>query len=285
MSTSETGVVVLCTTTQPNTIKQLFNNLKSQISEANLHFCKTGIEIHQTDQYQIVSINAELYANQFEKYVCKKEVKIGLNITNLSKILKNIDNKGTLTFFVLEETNKNKVFGIRLENDEKETTTYKITAIDLDDDDINSADLNQDYDIHIDMPSSNLQNIINKVRSVDDNNDNSRIRIRLNGNDLSFNVNGEKGEADHHIPVKRIRITESKEVPADDIACLYDKSQGSSEIIQLEIRTSKLHEFVKCASMSKTVSIYMRNQYIFYLKYNINGLGEMLLGITPVMET
>lgn len=261
-------------TTQPNTIKQFFNCIKEQATDINMFFNPDCIEILEMDNTQSASIYAILYKEQFEKFECKSQQKVGINVKEVSKILKNIDSSGLLSIYIDKTIGKVERLIFTVDNEsESERTTYNLKLLDLDIcTSISKRNLDADYRLHIDMPSSTLQSIISKLRFVSD--DSGAIRINYSKNKLCFFVSGDKGDAEHIIDI----TTDNREIT------VYDSSGNKDSIIEVLVKLSKLVDFIKCSSMSKNVSLYIKNHDMLYLKYDINGLGEIQLGLSPKIE-
>jgi proliferating cell nuclear antigen len=81
-------------TLQPTNFKALFGVLKeNNILEANININENGMEILEMDLTHIVVVHVSLSANKFDSYYCKKPIKIGVDVLNLTKILKGVGSK------------------------------------------------------------------------------------------------------------------------------------------------------------------------------------------------
>jgi DNA polymerase III sliding clamp (beta) subunit (PCNA family) len=93
--------------------------LKEIITETNILIDKDGMKIITLDSTKNVLVHLKLYADKFESYYCDSTYVIGLNIINMHKILKTMNNNDSLTLY-MEKRDKNKLI-IKIENSEKET--------------------------------------------------------------------------------------------------------------------------------------------------------------------
>ena len=187
-------------TGQPGNLKAVFGVLKEQISEANIDITPDHIEILQMDPTHIVVAHVQLRASNFEKYYCKKPIKIGIDVVNLTKVLKGVGSKDILTLFV-EDPNERSLnhpigddsevthpFGLLIESPEKgQTSTVYIDTLDVNEDELVVPDL--DYPYHIYMPSSDLQSIVNNLKNMGG----DIIRLLYVKDSLSFYTKGEIG--------------------------------------------------------------------------------------------
>jgi proliferating cell nuclear antigen len=65
-------------------------------------------------------IHLRIHADKFEDYVCEELITMGVNLTNLNKLMKTVDNSDTLSFY-LENSDLNRL-AIKVENSEKRRT-------------------------------------------------------------------------------------------------------------------------------------------------------------------
>ena len=82
---------------------------------------ETGIKLIATDNSHIVLIHMKLSADKFEHFYCPKKTVIGINMTNMFKLIKTMSNNDILTIFI-EKNNPNKI-GFKINNIEKNSQT------------------------------------------------------------------------------------------------------------------------------------------------------------------
>ena len=262
-------------TVQPGNLKAAFGVLKEQLTEANISITPEGIHILQMDSTHIVVVQVFLNASQFEKYICKKPIKIGIDVVNFTKVLKGVGAKDILTLFVEDRENVSDTgdnsdahphFGLRMENTEKgQVSTSYIDPLDVNEEDLDEPDLNYPYNIY--MPSADLQSIINTHKIMGG----EIIQIRYAKDTLFFYTKGELGR------LETIRSKTAKE----DTSIKVQKNTEGDDIIEIYVKLSKLVEFTKCSSLSPIATIYLRNDYPLFLEYDIGSLGWIRLGISP----
>ena len=76
------------------------------------------------DQTHTVLIHLNLESNKFESFYCEKPVKIGLNMTNLFKLIKTMGTNDNLSLY-LEKENTNQLY-ILIYNDDKKILQLNI---------------------------------------------------------------------------------------------------------------------------------------------------------------
>ena len=85
---------------QASTIKILIEALKEILTDTVLIFNENGIKICTMDSSHIVLIHLKLEASKFEHFYCESEKLIGINMLNLNKIIKTINNNDTITLYM-----------------------------------------------------------------------------------------------------------------------------------------------------------------------------------------
>lgn len=274
----DSNYLVLVECHQPANIKSAFAALKEQLAEANLDFSPEGLEILQMDPTHIVLAQKKLFADKFEKFICKQPVRVGIDIVNFNKVLKGVGAKDILTFFYEDpsrrigtgdETDAGQSFGIRIENTDKgQTSTVYIDTIDVNDEGTEVPELNYPYTIE--MPSADLQAIIGTAKNMVA----EIIQIRLVKDKIYFYAKGELG---------RLETVKSKTCKEENSITIRKGAeyQNTDEIIEIYVKLQKLVEFTKCSSLSNMVSIYLKNDHPLFLEYDVGSLGFIKLGISP----
>ena len=122
-------------TVQSGAFRILIEALKEILTDTNLIFDKTGIKLVATDNSQIVLVHMKLMAENFEYFYCEEKTRIGINMMNLFKLIKIMNNNETLSLFV-EKADKNRL-GIKINNNEKKTQTlFKMNLLDIEEDEL-----------------------------------------------------------------------------------------------------------------------------------------------------
>ena len=86
-------------TKEPKLLKDSIDIISQLIDDGLFNFRKNGIELSAADRTMVSFIDFKLKSSAFEKYVCDKDVNVGVNLLNFLTVLKraNIDDKLTLS--------------------------------------------------------------------------------------------------------------------------------------------------------------------------------------------
>jgi proliferating cell nuclear antigen len=246
-------------TIQAKHIKTLVETLKELLIDTNIQFTSDGMRIIDLDNTRVVMIHMKLHAEKFETYVCKEPVTTGVNLADLNKLMKTVDNTDTLTFF-LDRSDYNRL-GIRVENDEKRTRTeYKLNLLELDSGKLSIADTVVKTCVVLD--SAELNKIVKKMASLS-----GKVEMKSVGDKLMLTCIGESC---------------TQETIIQD-ACANDEDNGG-EIVQGVFSLRYLVLFCKCQTFSDKLELYIQNDYPLIIRYANSTLGELKLCLSPMVD-
>jgi len=256
--------IFLIKTIQSSAIKCMTEALKEILNDKVLEITSDGIKIVTMDNAHVILVHLKLLAEKFEFYKCNKNISIGINMLNLYKIIKTINNNDILSLFMYE--NDLNHLNIKLENVEKNTkTTYKINLLDLNNENFEIPDVV--FNSVITMPSNDFQKIIRDMNNLADfveiKNVNSEFILTCTGDFCSQKtVLSDKNN-------ESIQITNEQE----------------NNIIQGNFSLKYLVLFTKCTNLSNNTEIYLKNDYPLIIKYTVASLGEIKLCLSPQIDT
>jgi proliferating cell nuclear antigen len=225
------------------------------------------------DNAHIVLVHLKLDANRFEHFHCSHRMSIGVNMLNLHKLVKTINNNDILMMFVDNDDPNH--LGIRIENNDKKTcTTYRLDLLDLDNQKINIDPA--DFPSVITLPSSEFQKICRDMNNIAD-----YVEIKSFNNKLIFSCRGEFCSQET-VLASDTSDTSDKDY-GDENAASPSKAvpQESKQIIQGVFSLKYLVMFTKCTNLCSVVELYLKNNYPLIVKYNVASLGEAKLAIAP----
>ena len=259
-------------TSQVSSIKTLVEALKELLIETSVMFDETGIKIYTIDTKHICIIHVKLSASEFERYYCEKPISIGVNMINLYKIIKTINNGDTLTFFMdPNERFGMDTLGIRIENGIKNTRiVYHLSLYEIDSEEFKIDPIQ--YSSIINMPSSDFQKIIRDMNNLS-----QSVEIRNVGNQLMFRCKGDFCEFEL-VWTDNPTIDESTHEVKRNII-IYNKD--SEKITQGIFNLKYLSLFTKCTNLSSTVELNIENDMPLVVHYNIATLGKIRLCVAP----
>jgi proliferating cell nuclear antigen len=233
-----------------------------------------GIKIFNIDDHQILLVFVKLDADKFVKFYSKQEeYTIGVELQPLFKQFKIMDKDGLLTMYVNES--EKRYLNMDVENDTtKCITNYQIKMLDL-----NAKKYTlppSTFEAVVKMNCAEFHRICRDMHSMAC----EFIQITCTDKRITFECIGES--------TKIKKTFENKASSGDDsgvtIKCPKKKKKDSIVIIRNVYELKYLTMFNKCSNICNDVRLYLKNEYAIFMKYSVATLGEMLVGLSPVVE-
>lgn len=246
-------------TVQSNVIKILCDVLKETLNDVNFIFDKDGMKVMAMDGSHVALIHLKLHADKFEYYKCTERLQVGLNMSNLFKLIKTVTNMDTITFFI---TNENRhEFCINIENADKNSkTTFKLKMLDIDETELRIPDI--ELQSVISMPSSDFQRMCRDMINISDHvimtSGKNTFKLACEGDFASQET--EIGEANHGMSFTNCT----------------DHIDGKFSLRYLNL-------FTKSTNLSNTLNIYLKKDFPLMLKYDVANLGDILFCLAPTI--
>jgi len=249
-------------TVQAVAFKLLVEALKELLTDVNIEFDHTGMKIMTMDTSHVVLVHLKLDADRFESYYCDGKINVGVNMLNMHKLIKTINNNNTLCLFIDRDDVNH--LGIRIDNTEKNSrTTYKLNLLDLDYTEITVDPTN--FDDVVTLPTTDFQKICRDMHNIAE-----FMEIRSIQNQLIFSCKGD------------FCSQETVIYDADQSQSQQQlMQQAESDIVQGVFSIKHLVLFTKCTNLCATMDLHLRNDYPIVLKYNVSSLGSIRLALAP----
>ena len=247
-------------TVQSGAFRILIEALKEILTDTNLIIDETGIKLVAMDSTKTVLIYMKLEANKFESFLCEKKMTIGVNMLNLFKLIKTINNTDTLTLFI-DKNDINKL-GIKINNHEKNTETiYKLNLLDISENEINIPPA--EFDTELTLPSSDFQKLIRDMINIGED-----TEIKSIGSKLIFTCEGDFA-------------TQSTMLCETQNGLQFKQNSSPEYPIQGIFSLKYLILFTKCTNLCNQIQIYIKNDYPIIIQYAIASLGIIKLCLAP----
>ncbi|ULY68458.1 putative proliferating cell nuclear antigen [Chlorella virus XW01] len=273
-------------TTQGASIRQLVECINFILDEINITFTPKyisenseeeddtklkvgGITIKEVNKQSSVLIHCKLDADKFENYEYKydkKKITIGINLGNLLKCLKCMNNYDTMTWEIDDEDfNKLTIIFETKTNDKEEKKIFKLNLMDLDDEELIIDPVNFNYLIN--LPSQDFQEYCKKMVLAT-----NRLELICNGEKLILKGKGDMGSIEF----------ETSQSPG---GLQIQKITNTKEIFQGLYELKYLQMFTKCTNLCNNVILYLKNDYPLIVEYAVAALGKIKLVLSPAKNT
>jgi proliferating cell nuclear antigen len=248
-------------TIQSNVIKILCDVLKETLNDVNFIFDEKGMRVMAMDGSHVALVHMKLHASNFESYYCAGKQHVGLNMSNLYKLIKTVTNMDTITFFI--ENNRRHDFGIRIENaDKNSNTVFHLKMLDIDEQEIKLPDIQ--LDSVITMPSNDFQRMCRDMYNIAD-----QIVITSTSQMLKLACVGDFASQETYIGEANHGLTFSK---------------MKEEEVSGRFSLKYINLFTKSTNLSNTLEIYLKKDFPLMLKYNVANLGDIMFCLAPTMD-
>lgn len=251
-------------TVQCNAIKTLFEVLKEILHDVNIYMDASGMRIMTVDGSHVALIHLFLDASNFEEYHCEKPMHLGVNMSNMYKLLKTATNHDTMVFFM--ENDVNFELGIQIENAEKKTKTrFMMKLLDVDIETLKLPEIN--FDCVITIPSLYFQRLCKDMSNISD-----TLTIQSHESQLVLSCRGD--------------FASQETIIEDNLNMIEGMSfnHTSPDKVRGKFHLRYLVLFNKASSLCNTMELYMKNNYPLILKYKVANLGELLLCLAPKVD-
>lgn len=247
-------------TVQSGAFRVLVEALKEILTDTNLVIDKTGIKLIATDNSQIVLIHMKLLSENFEYFYCDKKYNIGINMMNLFKLIKTMNNNDTLSLFI-EKNDENRL-GIKINNSDKNVQTlFKMNLLDISDDEINIPPAK--FETELTLPSSDFQKLVRDMTNIGE-----KIEIKSVGNSLILTCEGD-------FACQETLLCETQN------GLNFSKITGPEKPIQGIFSLKYLSLFTKCTNLCNIIHVYIKNDYPLIIRYDVANLGNIKLCLSP----
>lgn len=245
-------------------IKYLTELLKDLLTEGNLECSAEGIKLLSIDSGRTVLIHMKLHKDSFEDYKCEQPVILGINLEHFFKIIKNMENTDTLRLFVSKD-NVNRLGIERYNKEENINNTIYQSLIDIP---ITQRDIpSPTFNSVIVISSARFQKICREISQFSE-----KIEIIVANNQLIFK--GCNESASQEIKIK----------PTSTPNGMQFEANTPDEIVQGVFKLKHLLQFSKCANLSTSLKIMIKNNYPIVISADISGLGFIRLCLAPNTE-
>ena len=250
---------------QGNLLKKVLEAIKDLVTDANFDCSATGFELQAMDSSHVSLVTLQLRQEGFEHYRCDKNMIMGVNLTNMSKILKCAGNDDIVT--IKSDDGANKVtFMFESENSDK-ISEFELKLMDIDSEHLGIP--KTEYSAMLQMPSAEFQRIVRDMSSIGD-----ALTISATKDGVKFSSSGDIGTA--VITCKQNHVVDRKE--EDEIHI------DLQEPVSLTFALRYLQSFTKATPLSTSVSLSMSKDLPIVVEYKIEDMGYVRFYLAPKID-
>jgi len=256
------------TLNQGEVFRKVIGSITELVTEANFDCSEEGVELQAMDSSHVSLVSLHLRGEGFSNYRCDKPLSLGMNLGSLTKILKCMNNKDSITLRSQDNADAC-TFVFESENEER-ISNFDLKLMDIDAEQLGIPDT--EYKAMIRMPADEFQRICRDMQVLGD-----TISIAATKEGVKFSVSGDIGTGD-------MTLKHSKE------AADAEKDESQKIKIELEENISQtfalryLNFFTKATPLSKTVNLHMSPEVPLMVEYTMEELGHVRYYLAPKIE-
>ncbi|KAL0915167.1 hypothetical protein M5K25_015566 [Dendrobium thyrsiflorum] len=249
---------------QGSLLKKVIEAIKDLVTDANFDCSATGLSLQAMDSSHVALVALLLRSEGFEHYRCDRNMSMGMNLNNMSKMLKCAGNDDIITIkgddggdtitFMFESPNQDKI------------SDFEMKLMDIDSEHLGIPEA--EYHAVVKMPSSEFSRICKDLSSIGD-----TVVISVSKEGVKFTTRGDIGAAN-------IVCRQNKTVDKPDEATIIEMN----EPVSLTFALRYLNSFTKATSLSESVTISLSSDLPVVIEYKIADMGYIRFYLAPKIE-
>ncbi|KAG5238301.1 proliferating cell nuclear antigen [Salix suchowensis] len=249
---------------QGSILKKVIESIKDLVNDANFDFSSSGLSLQSMDSSHIAPMALLLKSEGFEHYRCDRNTSMGMNLGNMSKMLKCAGNDDILTIkgddvsdtvtFMFESPTQDKI------------ADFEMKLMDIDSEHLGIPEA--EYHAIVKMPSAEFARICKDLASIGD-----TVVISVTKEGVKFSTRGDIGTAN-------IVLRQNTTVDKPEDATVIEMNEPVSMTFALRY----MNTFTKATPLSNTVIISLSPDLPVVVEYKTAEMGYFRFYSTPKME-
>mmetsp|Transcript_7009 Transcript_7009/g.43031 ORF Transcript_7009/g.43031 Transcript_7009/m.43031 type:complete len:261 (+) Transcript_7009:241-1023(+) len=249
---------------QGSLLKKVLESVKDLVTDANFDCSATGFSLQAMDSSHVALVSLLLRSEGFEHYRCDRNISMGMNLGNMSKMLKcagnddiitlKADDKGDSVTFMFESPKQDKI------------SDFELKLMDIDSEHLGIPDT--EYSARVKMPAADFQRICRDLSSIGD-----TVLISVTKEGIKFSVSGDIGSAN-------VTCRQNTSVDEDQEPTVIDLD----EPVALTFAMRYLISFTKATPLSSSVTLSMSKDLPIVVEYRIADMGYVRYYLAPKID-
>ncbi|GMI84094.1 A. THALIANA PROLIFERATING CELL NUCLEAR ANTIGEN 2, proliferating cell nuclear antigen 2 [Hibiscus trionum] len=249
---------------QGSLLKKVLEAIKDLVNDANFDCSATGFSLQAMDSSHVALVALLLRSEGFEHYRCDRNISMGMNLNNMSKMLKcagnddiitiKADDGGDTVTFMFESPTQDKI------------SDFEMKLMDIDSEHLGIPEA--EYQSIVRMPSAEFARICKDLSSIGD-----TVVISVTKEGVKFSTRGDIGTAN-------IVLRQNTSVDKPEEATIIEMNEPVSLTFALRYMSS----FTKATPLSSTVTISLSSELPVVVEYKIAEMGHIRFYLAPKIE-
>jgi proliferating cell nuclear antigen len=251
-----------CRLNQGDVFKKLVASMLELCNECNFECTENGICCQNMDSSHVSLVAVKLNADGFEEFQCSEEFILGMNLTNLNKVLKCSGSKDSMS--ITATTTEEVQFAFENEaGDQKSEFTLKLMTVDEEHLQIPETE----YKAVVTMPSSEFARICRDLKEIGES-----VTISCSKKGVTFECTGDIGSA---------KMDLSHNQSEDDKSSIKIEME---EPISQQFALRYLSSFAKSSGLSSQVVLSFSDDTPLQVSFKMEDLGSIKYFLAPKIE-
>jgi len=242
-------------------LKRILDAIKDLVQDVNLLCTEDGIELQSMDSSHVALVNFTILAEACTVYRCTETLTLGINVTNLTKIVKCAESDDSV---ILRQSKDESKLEITFESKSgSRKHEFQMNLMDIENQHMNIP--NMEYTCSITMPSAEFTRLVRDGATFGE-----TVTLSVKEDLLVAEIRGDAGRTT--ITEKQDKTSKS-EALWTDIVC----SKPTSMMFALKY----LVAFTKAQHISDQVSLFMLEGSPLYVSYDMDAKGSVGFYLAP----
>ncbi|XP_046747773.1 proliferating cell nuclear antigen [Diprion similis] len=245
-------------------LKKVLEAIKDLLTEATFDCSDSGIQLQAMDNAHVSLVSLNLRSDGFDKYRCDRNLSMGMNLGNMTKIMKCAGAEDTVTMKAQDNADV-VAFMFESKNQEK-VSDYEMKLMNLDQEHLGIPET--DYSCIVKMPSQEFARICRDLSQFGES-----MAISCTKEGVKFSSAGDIGSAN-------IKLAQTANVDSEEEAVVIEMQ----EPVSLTFACRYLNSFTKATPLSAQVQLSMSSDVPLVVEYKIGELGHIRYYLAPKIE-
>jgi proliferating cell nuclear antigen len=245
-------------------LKKVIDAVKDLLNDAQWECTESGMALQAMDSSHVALVSLKLRAEGFEEYRCDRSLNMGVNLANMSKIIKCAANDDSVTLRAQEDGDTITLL-FEAPNQERQSE-FEIKLMDLDSEHLGIPDT--DYSCIVTMPSSEFSRNCRDLSQLGDS-----MCITCTKSGVSFSSKGDLGSG-------TVRLAQTANADKEEDKVQVDLREPCTVTFAIKY----LNIFAKAAPLSPQVTLSLSNDVPIVVEYKIEDMGYVRYYLAPKID-
>ncbi|EXB54149.1 Proliferating cell nuclear antigen large form [Morus notabilis] len=249
---------------QGGLLKKVLDSLKDLVNDANFDCSATGFSLQAMDSSHVALVALLLRSEGFEHYRCDRNLSLGMNLSNMAKMLKCAGNDDIVTIkaddaadsvtFMFESPNQDKI------------ADFDMKLMDIDSEHLGIPEA--EFQAIVRMPSAEFARICKDLSTIGD-----TVVISVTKEGVKFSTRGDIGTAN-------IVCRHNTSVDKPEEATIIEME----ETVSLTFALRYMNSFTKATPLANQVTISLSSDLPVVVEYKVAEMGHIRFYLAPKIE-